>query len=144
MVALNSTASELMQEVGVDACTDITGFGLLGHASQLAENSQVGIKFYHTSVPYFPEAIAFARQGLCPGGLYRNREFYSGRVEFAAGVPEDIQLILFDAQTSGGLLILLAPESAQLLLDRLHGAGVTDAAIIGEVVDSPVGGILVE
>jgi len=144
MVTLNNKASELMQEVGVHACTDITGFGLLGHACQVAEHSQVGIKLNLASIPYFPEVVEFARQGLCPGGLYRNREFYSSRVEFATDVPEDMQLILFDAQTSGGLLIPLAPEAAQLLLDRLHEAGVQHAAIIGEVVSRPAAKVLVE
>ena len=144
MVTLNNRASELMQEVGVHACTDITGFGLLGHACQVAEHSQAGIKISLASVPYFPEVIEFARKGLCPGGLFRNREFYSNRVEFAAEVPEDMQRILFDAQTSGGLLIFLAPEAAKLLLDRLHEVDVQDAAIIGEVVSKPAGKVLVE
>ena len=143
MATLNNIASELMQEIGAHACTDITGFGLLGHACQVAEHSQVGIKLNLASVPYFPEIIEFARKGLCPGGLYRNREFYSSRVEFATDVPEDMQLILFDAQTSGGLLISLAPEAAQLLLDRLHEAGVQHAAIIGEVVSRPAAKVLV-
>ena len=144
MATLNNIASELMQEVGAHACTDITGFGLLGHACQVAEHSQVGIKLNLASVPYFPEVVEFARQGLCPGGLYRNREFYSDRVEFATDVPEDMQLILFDAQTSGGLLISLAPEAAQLLLDRLHEADVQHAAIIGEMVSRPAAKVLVE
>jgi len=144
MVTLNNKASELMQEVGVHACTDITGFGLLGHACQIAKSSQIGMKLYHASVPYFPGVIEFARQGLCPGGLYRNREFYSTDVEFSPEVPEDIQLIFFDAQTSGGLLISLAPEVAQVLLDRLHKANVQDAAIVGEVLSRPMGKILVK
>jgi len=144
MATLNDKASELMQEVGVHACTDVTGFGLLGHACQMAENSQMGINIHHTVVPYFPEVVEFAQKGLCPGGLYRNKEFYSSRVEFATGVPEDVQLILFDAQTSGGLLISLAPEKAQLLLDRLHEVGVQEAVIIGEVVSRPEVKILVD
>lgn len=144
MAALNNKASELMQELGVHACTDITGFGLLGHACQVAEHSQIGIKIHPASVPYFPEVVEFARQGLCPGGLYRNRGFYSERVKFVAEVPEHMKDILFDAQTSGGLLISIAPEVAKQLLDRLHQAGVQDAAIIGEVVSEPEGKILVE
>ena len=144
MVTLNNKASELMQEVGAHACTDITGFGLLGHACQVAENSQVGIKLRHASVPYFPEVIEFAKQGLCPGGLYRNKEFYADRVKFATEVPEYMPLVLFDAQTSGGLLISLAPEPAQLLLERLHEADLQDVAIIGEVVKEPKGMIIVE
>ena len=144
MVTLNNKASELMLEVEVHACTDITGFGLLGHTCQIAEHSQIGIKIHLASVPYFPEVIEFAQKGLCPGGLYRNKEFYSSRVEFATGVPEYMQHILFDAQTSGGLLISLAPEEAKTLLDRLHEAGVRHAIVIGEVVSRPMGKVLVE
>jgi selenide,water dikinase len=144
MTALNNKASELMQEVGVHACTDVTGFGLLGHACQLAENSQVAIKLSYSSVSYFPEVIELAQQGMCPGGLYRNKKFYSDRVKFASGVPEYMPLVLFDAQTSGGLLISLAPEPAQLLFEKLHEAALKDATIIGEVVTKPKGTIIVE
>ncbi len=144
MAALNDKASELMQEVGVHGCTDITGFGLLGHACQLADNSQVGIKLHFASIPFFPEAEEFAKKGFCPGGLHRNREFYSGSVELAAGIPAHIQDILFDPQTSGGLLISLAPQAAQELLNRRHQAGVSEAAIIGEVVGRPVGRVIVD
>jgi len=143
MTALNKQASELMQEVGAHACTDITGFGFLGHACQLAQSSQVGIKVNSGSVPLFPEAEEFAKAGLYPGGLHRNREFYGKMVEFS-NVPDYIQDILFDPQTSGGLLISLAPEEADLLLGRLKKAGVRDAAIIGEVISKPMGKILVE
>jgi len=144
MAALNKKASELMQEVGVHACTDITGFGLLGHACQLAHNSRVGIKINFGSVPVFAEVEGFARAGLCPGGLHRNREFYGKMVEFSEQVPDYIQDILFDPQTSGGLLISLAPETAKLLMRKLHKAGVQDAAIIGEVISKPVAKIAVE
>jgi len=144
MATLNNKASELMQEVGVHACTDITGFGLLGHACQIAENSQVGIKIYFASVPFFPKAEEFAKMGLCPAGLYRNKEFYSKMVEIDPRVPEYVQDVLFDAQTSGGLLISLAPEAAQRLLDRLHEVGVPDTAIIGEVTSQPTSRVLVE
>jgi len=139
MATLNDKASSVMQEVGVHACTDITGFGLLGHAIQVAENSQVGIEFHLASIPYFPEVIQFAQQGLCPGGLYRNKDFYSNRVEFINPIPEYMQYILFDTQTSGGLLISLSPRKAELLLDRLQQAGVEDAVSIGEVVSKPKG-----
>jgi selenide,water dikinase len=144
MAALNKKASELMQEVGVHACTDITGFGLLGHACQLAHNSQVGIKINPSSVPVFTEVEEFAKAGLCPGGLYRNREFYGKMVEFSKQVPDYIQDILFDAQTSGGLLISLAPEKAELLVGRLKKAGVRDTAIIGEIISKPVAKIAVK
>jgi len=144
MATLNKRASELMQEVGVHACTDITGFGFLGHACQLAQNSQVGIKVNSGSVPILTEAREFAKKGLCPGGLGRNREFYGKIVEFSNQIPDYIQDILFDPQTSGGLLISLAPEKADLLVGRLQKAGVQDAAIIGEIISKPMGKILVE
>jgi len=144
MSTLNDKASELMQEVGVHACADITGFGLLGHACQVAQSSQVGINIYHASPPFLPKAEEFAKQGFCPGGLHRNREFYSAAVVIANEVPSHIQDILFDAQTSGGLLICLAPRKAELLQEKLRQAGVEDAAIIGEVVSGPSGVVTVK
>jgi len=139
MATLNDKASELMQEVGIHACTDITGFGLIGHTVQLAQNSQVGINIDIASIPFFPEAGDFAKQGLCPGGLHRNREFYSPHVKIISEVPTHIQDILFDPQTSGGLLICLAPEKSERLLSKLRQAGIEDAAIIGEAVSQPKG-----
>jgi selenide,water dikinase len=144
MAKLNDKASELMQEVGVHACTDITGFGFLGHTVQLAQNSQVGININVATLPFFPEAGEFAKQGLCPAGLHRNREFYSPSVRIAREIPTHIQDILYDPQTSGGLLISLSPRKAELLLDRLHQAGVEDATIVGEVVREPTGVVTVK
>ena len=144
MASLNRRASELMQEFEVHACTDVTGFGLLGHASQLAQHSQVGIRVLLGSVPFFPEAEDFAKQGFCPGGLHRNRGFYSEMVDFSDHVPEHMKDILFDPQTSGGLLISLAPDAAQPLLAKLKKAGVRNAAIIGEAVNKLPGRVLVE
>ena len=142
MAALNDKASALMQEIGVHACTDVTGFGLLGHTVQLAQNSQVGINIDIASIPRFPEAGELAKRGLCPAGLHRNREFYSPCVKIASEVPTNEQDVLFDPQTSGGLLICLAPRKAERLLDRLREAGVEEAAIIGEVVSEPRGAII--
>jgi len=144
MATLNKKASELMQKVGVHACTDITGFGLLGHACQLAQNSQVGIKVNSNSVPTFKEVENFAKAGLCPGGLHRNREFYGKMVKFSDHVPDYIKDILFDPQTSGGLLIIIAPEAAEPLVSKLRKAGVSDAAIIGEIINKPLEKIIVE
>jgi len=141
MATLNKKASELMQEVGAHACTDITGFGLIGHAIRIAESSQVGIELHLDSIPYFPEVKEFSRQGLCPGGLYRNKDYYSSKVGFTGEIPEYMQDILFDAQTSGGLLICLSPDMAELLLGRLRGEGIEDAAVIGEIVSEPRGRI---
>jgi selenide,water dikinase len=144
MATLNKKTSELMQEVGVHACTDITGFGLLGHVCQIAQNSHVGIKINSSSVPIFAEVEEFARAGFYPGGLHRNRDFYGKNVEFSKQIPDYIQDILFDPQTSGGLLIALAPEAAGLLVKKLHKAGVKDAVIVGEIISKPKGKILIE
>ena len=144
MAALNDKASELMQETGVHAATDITGFGFLGHTIQLAKNSGVGISIDTATIPFFPEAGELARQGIAPGGLQRNREFYSLNVKIAGDVPSQVQDILFDPQTSGGLLICLAPGKAEQLLGRLRQAGIGEAAIIGEVVSQPEGAVTVK
>ena len=133
-----------MQEIGVHACTDVTGFGFLGHTVQLAQNSQVGINIDIAAIPFFPEAGEFAQQGLCPGGLHRNREFYSPCVKIASEIPAHIQDVLFDPQTSGGLLICLAPSKAKRLLRRLKEAGVEDATIVGEVASEPRGVVTVK
>jgi len=144
MVALNDKASELMQEVGVHACTDITGFGFLGHTVQLAQNSRVGININIASIPFFPEAGEFAKQGLCPAGLHRNRKFYFNEVKITSEVPIHMQDVLFDPQTSGGLLICLSPARAEQLLNRLRQAGVEDATIIGEAVSEPKGMVILK
>jgi len=143
MTTLNNKASELMQEIGVHAGTDITGFGFLGHTTQLAQNSQVGININTTAIPFFPEAGELAEQGFCPAGLHRNRDFYSPCVRISTEVPAHLQDVLYDPQTSGGLLISLAAEKAELLLDRLREAGVDEAAIIGETVSEPRGVVIV-
>lgn len=96
VAALNDKASELMKQVVVHACNNMTGFGPLGHAYRVAQNSQIAIEIRPASVPFFPEAEEFAKSGYCPAGLHRNREFYSNMVEFAAAVPNHMPDILFD------------------------------------------------
>jgi len=130
-------------KTGVDACTDITGFGLLGHAAEMVENTNVGIVIYANSVPVFPDAREMADMGMIPGGLYRNRDFRKAMVEFKRGITKFQKTILFDPQTSGGLLIAVPEDKALSMLEKLHRAGVKDAAIIGEVVDNPKGRIIV-
>ena len=141
MATLNKAASETMLAVGVHSCTDITGFGFLGHIAQMAKNSGVCLKIHSKAVPFFPEAVKFASEGLCPAGLYRNRDFYIKDVKFAANVPDYMHDILFDPQTSGGLFMSVSPEKADELLKKLLAAGVTDAAIVGEVLSQPAGTI---
>ncbi len=142
MTTLNRMASEVTVEIGVNACTDITGFGLLGHALEMAIASDVGIAITSNSVPIFPEAEEYASMGMVPGGTRRNREFGSCRIELAGTIPEVIMDILYDAQTSGGLLISVEGEKAHSLLEQLHSKGVRQAAMVGEVRTDPKGAIV--
>src|SRR3989304_2161402 len=144
MMTLNDKTSQLMQEVGVHAATDITGFGFIGHTAPLVENSNVGININLAALPVFPEAVEFAKQGIRPGGLGRTRGFYSHILKVSGNVSNYMLDIFFDPQTSGGLLISLAPAKAERLLSRLKQAGVDGAAIIGEVVKEPAGVITVK
>jgi len=144
MSALNRTASELMVEVGVNACTDITGFGLLGHASEMIEGGDVGMVIDSSKIPFFPEAKKLAETGMIPGGLHRNRDFRKHMVDIEKSVPQSLQDILFDPQTSGGLLISVPKEKAQKLLEKLHEKGVDEAVIIGNVVAENKGRIQVK
>jgi selenide, water dikinase len=144
MSTLNRQASEVMQEVGVHACTDITGFGMIGHAAEMIERTGKGMVIFASSVPVFSETQELVESGMVPGGLYRNRDYRKSMVEIEPDVNEFLADILFDPQTSGGLLISVAQEKAYLLLEKLHRSGVIDAAIIGEVVDNPQEKIIVE
>jgi selenide,water dikinase len=144
MATLNKVASEAMQEIGVNACTDITGFGLLGHACEMIQDSEIGMKIRTASVPVFAEAMEFAQMGMIPGGTYRNKEFRSSMVKMPTEVPEYVQDVLFDPQTSGGLFIAVSAAKANLLLSRLHEAGVVEARIVGEVVGQPKERIIIE
>ena len=143
MTALNKIAAGLMIELGAHACTDITGFGLVGHAAHLIQEGESGIELYFRSIPSFPGVMELLKKKIYPGGLGRNRDFYSPSVEFRGPLPEYKRNILFDPQTSGGLLIALAPPGAQELVERLHRAGVASAAIVGKIVKSPAHKIVV-
>jgi len=144
MVTLNRKASELMLTVEVHACTDVTGFGFLGHACEMIEGSEVGMIIDSSEMPFFTEAREYAEMGLLPGGLHRNREFRRCMVEIGPEVPLFMQDILFDPQTSGGLLISVPGDQVVSLLSRMHGEGIKDAAIVGEVVAEPKGRIFVK
>ena len=134
MTSLNRAASECMVEVGAHACTDITGFGLLGHAAQMAQASNVSLKINAANVPLFDEAMKYVAAGMIPGGTKKNEKFIRPQVEVAREVDPDLYLLLCDAQTSGGLLIAVTPDDGKKLLQMLHERGVAEARIIGEVV----------
>lgn len=144
MATLNRKAAELMAEVEVHACTDVTGFGLLGHACEMVEGTDVGMVIYSSQVPLLPETENYAAIGLIPGGSIRNRDFRLHMIEPAAGVSDVSLLILFDAQTSGGLFISVPDAAAEPLVEKMRQHGVSEAAIIGEVVAEPKGKIIVK
>jgi selenide,water dikinase len=134
MLRLNRAASLAARSVGPHACTDVTGFGLLGHGFEVADKSGVGLRIRASSVPILPGALEYAAGGQQPGGLGRNRDYYAAQgVTIAADVPADLAALLYDPQTSGGLLLSVAGEKGGALLDAFAVAG---EAIweIGEVV----------
>ena len=144
MATLNRKAAELMTQFPqVHACTDITGFGLLGHASEMIEDSDVGLIIQASSVPVFSEVQPFVEMGIIPGGLNRNRSFRAHMIETGPDCPPWLVDVFFDPQTSGGLLISLPNADAEQLVKQMNEEGIEDAAIIGEVIAEPKGKITV-
>jgi selenide,water dikinase len=142
MTTLNRAAAEVMRGFAVHACTDITGFGLLGHLCEMLGEGGIGIKIFVDAVPRLPEAEEYARLGFVPGGAYRNKAFYMPKVKKEIDLPDWMLDILFDPQTSGGLVIAAAEKDAEGLIGFLHEAGVKDACIIAEVVTNPTGHLI--
>ncbi len=135
MTALNRSASEAMLAVGVHAATDITGFGLLGHLAEMVRGSGVGARLLARQVPLIDGARTLAERGLIPGGSRRNLASVADTLRFDASLSELDQLMLADAQTSGGLLIAVPPGRTEALVDRLRAAGTLSAAVVGEITD---------
>jgi selenide, water dikinase len=134
MTALNKTAAEVASAFEVHGMTDITGFGLIGHARELARGSGVSLRIFASRVPLLEGALECVRHGYIPGGLKSNRGFTEGCVEYAADVPEEIRTLLYDPQTAGGLLISVAANDCDRMVAQLLKAGVC-AQHIGEVVE---------
>jgi selenide,water dikinase len=134
MAALNRAAAETMAGFNVSACTDVTGFGLLGHLAEMVNGSGLGVRIFVERVPILAETLDFASMGLVPAGAHRNREFRQHMVAFAPAIDAVMQDVLFDPQTSGGLLISVAGAQSEQLVTALRQAGVKAAAAIGEVV----------
>ena len=130
MLQLNRHPAHLAVEAGVHACTDVTGFGLLGHAEEMAHDVRFVIDASQT--PALPGALDYARQGHITGGASRNREGVAGKVAVADGIDEAAEHLLFDAQTSGGLLLAVAPDAVDALAAALESDGFL-AARIGRV-----------
>ena len=138
MLMLNRRAAEIAQPFAVHSATDITGFGLLGHAAEIARNSGVGLRVSLAALPALPGALAYAASGNVPGGLHRNRAFleHGGYVRYADGLDERRVPLLFDPQTSGGLLLVLPPAEATAL-EAAYAAASVSCWRVGEVTAEP-------
>jgi selenide, water dikinase len=144
MTALNKTAAEQMSVCKVHACTDVTGFGLMGHLSEMALRSGVDAELCWDELPWFPGVLQYAADGILPGSIERNKESCGNRVFAGAGVDESMLDMCFDAQTSGGLLMVVDPDNSGRLLKSLHNAGITEACVIGRIKQKGEGRIFLE
>lgn len=143
MESLNRDASKAMVDLGASACTDVTGFGLLGHTYEMAKASGVDVEIWLNSIPFLPEAIDMMRKGAIPGGLCANRGFLKSHVKKVDVSDEQLDL-LYDPQTSGGLLICIDSSRARRLVARLRKSGNRWVRIIGKVLAKGHGGIIVK
>jgi len=134
MCSLNRAASETALKFDVHSATDITGFGLLGHGREMAMGSQVSMVMDSARIEFLPDAVEYSRAGFLPGGLKRNRDFIGACVQFASGVGEEVRNLLFDPQTSGGLLLSVAAPDASKLLEALRALAIP-AQAIGKVIE---------
>ena len=132
---LNLYAKNAMLETGVNAATDITGFGLIGHSYEMAKHSGVSIVFNTKEIDYLEEALYLSSIGMVPAGSYNNRHYTEKSVKFECDIKDEEKMILFDAQTSGGLLISVPSEKAEKLVDLILEKGGIYAKIIGEVIE---------
>ena len=138
MLVLNRKAAQLMKQVEVRAVTDITGFALIGHSYEVAQLSAVTLRFHLDRLPFLDGAKQYADEWLFPGGASCNRDAYHRHVTFAAGVGDEMQMLLYTPETSGGLLICVAPDDAESLADLFSEAG-QQYWVVGEAVEGPAG-----
>ena len=143
MTQLNQQAAEHMLEAGVHACTDITGFGLLGHAQEMGRASGVTLELDHAAIQTAPGALELCGKGIKPGGLENNRLFFADSVKISPRISDAFQDLLFDPQTSGGLLVALPEKAAARLREKISESQEADASIIGRVRPRKEGGALV-
>ena len=134
MATLNRDASEAMTSIGVNAGTDVTGFGLLGHLKSMLANQGVGARLQAGSIPVMDEVRNLAQDGLIPGGTQRNYAHIQASVDWPADMEDWERLMYCDAQTSGGLLMAVPPDRVDAMVSELGRLGVTCAAVIGEIL----------
>lgn len=140
MAELNRKAAEVMAGFDVNSCTDVTGFGLLGHVYEMAAASKVKAEIDAGALPLLPDAADAANMGFVPGGAYANRSYLT-TVNFASSIPENLRDLCFDPQTSGGLLISIPENQSEELLKALRQAGILQASIIGRITSKGEGEI---
>ena len=143
MAKLNKGASEAMMKVGVNSCTDITGFGLMGHLSGMVKGSKVGARIRVADVPVLPGVWELLEKGTVPGGTFRNMSSVADAVDWDDGLSDQQQLLMCDAQTSGGLLISVPKAKLDQLVAELDASGVQTKAVVGEITDENHGRISV-
>jgi selenide, water dikinase len=131
MTTLNATASSVMRQFPVHACSDITGFGLLGHALEMANGSGVSLVIESAKMPLLRDASQLAEKGFLTGGCKRNRDYLTDKISIEPTIPEGLVEVAIDPQTSGGLLMAIAKGEAGKLVDKLHAAGVKHAVSVG-------------
>ena len=144
MASLNRPGGDAMADVPAHACTDITGFGLIGHVIEIAKASGVGIELEYSALPVLPETMDFIAKGVCPGGTHNNLKHYGQWVDYAEGISDDEKLLSADAQTSGGLVIVTKAEKADATVEALKKHGALAHVIIGRVTDDHVGRLRIQ
>jgi cysteine desulfurase len=135
MCELNKTSCEVMTRFPVSACTDVTGFGLLGHLREMVKGAGVRAEIWSGKVPGLPGVTELIAAGIIPGGTLNNLDYVKDVIEWAADVPDPDKFILADAQTSGGLMIMLPEEFAGQFIRELRSNGVQDVVIIGKIME---------
>jgi len=144
MSCLNGAAKDESIRFDISACTDVTGFGLLGHACEMIENQDIGLRIDTHKIPLIEKAMDFANMGIVPAGTHRNRDFRRGCLKGYETTKPAFMDVLFDPQTSGGLLIAVKREEGGTMEKALREKGVKDASIIGEFVGEPKGMIILQ
>ena len=133
MSQLNKTACEIMLKHKANACTDITGFGFLGHTMEMARGSNKTIQIRSSNIPYFEKALSLAKEGIIPGGAYRNADYIKKDLSIQSGVSREMLDIMHDPQTSGGLLIAV-PENSAIKLQSALKDNIECAEIVGQII----------
>jgi selenide,water dikinase len=134
MSTLNKYAAEVGHYFHIHACTDITGFGLAGHLCEMAEGANLTAELHYEDVPLMDCVVEFARMGIIPSGTYRNLDYFQDRVKIQDGLPQEAADVLFDPQSSGGLMFAVSPDEAQDFQDVLSAEGI-DSAVVGEYTE---------